>query len=162
MLAREGMLAGTVYRPAARTRIDAAALGLPDRDVTLAADLATGRRTAADPELSALPATTRAHVIELAQAYVQYQLDTGAWSHDTAAPKALVLIRARGALNDVPPPVDPPPPATRPDQGHLNARLTLGAGATAGHPFWRSGPHPSPMAGSTRRGASSTALPSRS
>ncbi len=77
----------------------------------------------------------RARVIELAQDFLEYQLDTGHWPREVVAPRALALIRARGQIADVAPPPDPPAPAVRPDRGHLPARAMPAVGMTGPRPF---------------------------
>jgi hypothetical protein len=129
------LLRRAVYRPSARTRIDALRRGLTDSEQDLVLGLAEGRRRPDDPDLEALDPERRARVIELAQDFLEYQLDTGHWPRDVVAPRALALIRARARLAGVGPPPDAPTPSARPDRGHLPAMAMPSVGMTGPRPF---------------------------
>ena len=135
VLENKKILRAAVFRASSRTRIDALRQSLPPAEQSLALDLARGVRTADDPVLRRLQPEPRARVIELAQDYLEYQLDSGHWPRDVVAPRALALIQARGRIKDVGGPPDPPAPPVRPDQGHLPARALPAFGMTGSRPF---------------------------
>ena len=135
VVAKDGMVESTVFRPSSRTVIEHR-LGLLDaRERALVDDLAERRRGVDDPAIAALALARRAAVLELAADFVTYRMRTGERSRDEAAPLALQLLAARseiGAVADLGP---VPEPAARPDQGHGSARLTAGVGARDGRFF---------------------------
>lgn len=130
-----GMLREATFRPSQRSRIGDRWTQLNPEEKVLALALAGGERTPDDPAVSALEAERRARVLELAQAYLQYRIETGDIPWEEMAPRALALLRARARLAAVPaaPPVAEPP--VRPDQGHHSARLAGGVGMTGDRPF---------------------------
>jgi Domain of unknown function (DUF4105) len=135
VVAQEGMVERTVFRPSSRTVIEHR-LGLLDPDErALVDDLANRRRPTDDPAIAALAPARRAAVLELAADFVTYGMRTGKRGRDDAAPLALQLLAAR---SEIPAGVDPGPvplPSTRPDQGHGSARVGAGVGARDGRFF---------------------------
>jgi hypothetical protein len=129
-----GLLHRAVFRPSQRTQIGEQWRRLNGRARELVVALADGETAAGDAAVSTLPATERARVLELAQAYLQYRLDTASIARGEMAPRALALLRARARIDDAGPP-QPEPPAVRPDEGHHSARLGVGAGVTGNRPF---------------------------
>jgi hypothetical protein len=135
VVAQDGMVERTVFRPSSRTVIEhrLGMLGAVERG--LVDDLAERRRPVDDPAIEALAPARRAAVVELAADFVTYQMRTGAQARDEAAPLALQLLAARSRIAagaDLGP---VPEPATRPDQGHGSARLAAGLGARDGRFF---------------------------
>ena len=130
-----GLMRSAAFRPSQRTQIASAwnELGAGSRAIALA--LASGKIGPEDPELAALGATQRARVLELAQSYLQYRIETGEISRSEMAPRSIALLRARARLVEAPPPAPVTEPATRPEQGHHSARLAVGAGMTGDRPF---------------------------
>jgi hypothetical protein len=135
VVAQDGMLGRTVFRPSSRTLIEHR-LGLLDpADRALVDDLAARRRPVDDPAIEALTPARRAAVIELAADFVTYQMRTGERSRDEAAPLALQLLAARSKITAELDLAPVPEPAVRPDQGHGSARLAVGVGARDGRWF---------------------------
>ena len=130
-----GLLRGATFRPSQRTQIGDRWRRLDghDRDVTLA--LADGEIGVNDPAVGSLPAPQRAVVLELAQAYLQYRLDTGNIERQEMAPRSLALLRARSRIADAEPAPPVQAPEVRPDEGHHSARLAAGVGMTGDRPF---------------------------
>lgn len=135
VLAQKGLFKQTTFRPSGQTRIvqGLAALEVPGRE--LVRNLAAGE---AMPDVVAeaeLPPARQAAVLELAETFVTYQMETGELERDEAAARAFKLLTARSRIEGA---TDLPPieaPETRPDQGHLSARLGLGFGLRDGRPF---------------------------
>ena len=135
VVAQDGMVERTVFRPSSRTLIEHR-LGLLDpAERALVDDLANRRRPVDDPAIEALAPARRAAVLELAADFVTYRMRTGERTRDEAAPLALQLLAARSKIAakvDLGP---VPLPSTRPDQGHGSARLAAGVGARDGRFF---------------------------
>jgi hypothetical protein len=134
-----GLSGPPVFRPSAYSRVRDLQRRLSKLRQRLALKLAAGEVTTDDPTVETLPPGQRARLIELAQSYLQYQLDSGDISRDVAAPRSLNLLRARASLGSV---VDEgsgsgteTPSPVPPDQGHHSARVALGAGMTGGNAF---------------------------
>jgi hypothetical protein len=130
-----GLLRRATFRPSQRTQIGDRWRRLDDQDRDLVVALADGKAGPDDPTMSSLAPTERARVLELAQAYLQYRLDTANIARDEMAPRSLDLLRARARIADAEPPPPVPTPEIRPDQGHHSARLAAGAGMTGDRPF---------------------------
>lgn len=135
VLARQGLLRRTVYRPSGETRLrhDLAAM-TPDERV-LAQGLAAGEIGPDAVARSGLSPPRQAAVLELAEASVTHELRTGDLERDLAAGRARSLLAARSRLEEK---ADQPPvpvPGTRPDQGHGSARLAAGLGVRDGNVF---------------------------
>lgn len=130
-----GLLRDAVFRPSQHTRIGNRWRQLDERARRLVVSLANGKTTPDDAELSALGATERARIIELAQAYLQYRLDVADIDRSEMAPRSLALLRVRAGITDAPPAEPDPAPDVRPDQGHRSARLAAGFGMTGDRPF---------------------------
>ena len=135
VVAQDGMVERTVFRPSSRTLIEHR-LGLLDSaERGLVDDLAGRRRPVEDPAIEALAPARRAAVLELAADFVTYQMRTGERTRDEAAPLALQLLAARSKVTAAADLRPVPEPATRPDQGHGSARLAAGVGARDGRFF---------------------------
>jgi Domain of unknown function (DUF4105) len=135
VVAQDGMVERTVFRPSSRTVIEHRLGMLDTAERALVDDLADRRRPVDDPALAALAPARRAAVLELVADFVTYQMRTGERTRDEAASLALQLLAARSrirAASDLGP---LPEPATRPDQGHGSARLAAGVGARDGRLF---------------------------
>ncbi len=135
VLERKDLLRRTVFRPSRQTRIrhNLAALDPPER--TLVQRLAAAEIDPKQKAVEDLSPSRRAAVLELAEAFVTYQMETGDLERDAAAARAWSLLAARSRI-DVE--ADQPPvavPETRPDQGHGSARLALGLGTRDGRFF---------------------------
>lgn len=130
-----GLLRGATFRPSQRTQIGDRwrRLDEPGRYVALA--LADGDIGTDDPAVGRLSTLQRAAVLELAQAYLQYRLDTGNIARQEMAPRSLALLRARSRIADAEPTPTLPAPEMRPDQGHDSARLAAGFGMTGDRAF---------------------------
>jgi hypothetical protein len=129
------MLAGTVFRPSSRTRLEQGLATLAPDEVALVQRLAEGALAPDDAALERLPAARRAVALELAADLVTYRLRTAVQTRDEAASRAwrLLLARSRLAAEPALPPV--PEPAVRPDEGHESARVGIGVGARDGRLF---------------------------
>ena len=101
----------------------------------MALALADGDIGTDDPAVGRLSTLQRAAVLELAQAYLQYRLDTGNIARQEMAPRSLALLRARSRIADAEPTPTLPAPEVRPDQGHDSARLAAGFGMTGDRAF---------------------------
>lgn len=135
VLARQGLLRRTVYRPSGETRLrhDLAAM-TPDERV-LAQGLAAGEIGPDAVARAGLSPPRQAAVLELAEASVTHELRTGDLERDLAAGRARSLLATRSRLKEK---ADQPPvpvPGTRPDQGHGSARLAAGLGVRDGNVF---------------------------
>lgn len=130
-----GVLRQATFRPSQRSRIGERWQQLDASEQEIALALAEGDLQPAAPAVEALAPTSRARVLELAQAYLQYRIETGGMERAEMAPRALALLRARARIQDVPPAPPVPEPAVRPDQGHHSARLAGGFGMTGDRPF---------------------------
>ena len=135
VLRREGLLQRAVFRPSSETRIQHGLSTMTAAERDLVEQLASGAVTPEQAETSDLTPPQLADVLELAEAFVTYQLRTGTLERDVAAGRAWSLLAARSRIEAETerPPV--PVPATRPDQGHGSARLALGIGARDGTVF---------------------------
>jgi hypothetical protein len=127
---QRGMLHKAVFRPSGRTRMDQYRRVLSRPLQRLALRLASGKIGSTAPPVSALEPVERARVLELAQSYLQYQLDTGGQPRDVVAPRLLSVLRARASMEVEGATPTMAEPATRPDEGHRSARLAIGFGAT--------------------------------
>jgi hypothetical protein len=124
----EGILSRAVYRPSARTGIDHRLAAIDRHERTLAYELALGERQPDDPALTELPPARQAAVLELGYEYLQYRSRAGEEERDPMARRSLALL---GARSEIPGEADVPPlpvPATRPEEGHGSARLSIGGG----------------------------------
>lgn len=128
------LLRHAVFRPSQRTQIGDQWRRLDRRPRKLVLALADGEMAPSDAAVSVLPGTERARVLELAQAYLQYRLDTANITRSEMAPRALALLRARARVDETGPP-SAAPPTVRPDEGHHSARLGVGVGMTGDRPF---------------------------
>jgi hypothetical protein len=135
VVAQDGMVERTVFRPSSRTVIEHRLGLLDDTERGLVDDLADRRRPIDDPAIEALAPARRAAVLELAADFVTYQMRTGERARDEAAPLALQLLAARSRITAAAGLGPVPEPATRPDQGHGSARLAAGVGARDGRFF---------------------------
>ena len=130
-----GLLRGTTFRPSQRSRIGERWQQLDPGEQDLALALSNGEKAPDDPALTALEPERRARVLELAQAYLQYRIETGNIERAEMAPRALALLRARARIEGIPPAPPVVQPPVRPDQGHHSARLAAGVGMTGDRPF---------------------------
>ena len=134
VLEHEGLLNTAVFRPSNRTIINhrLALLDATERDLTYA--LIKDTQTLNNGLWHRQPPLSRARMLELAQDYLSYQLNTGRMARDEAATPSLRLLQARSQLSVEPSP-PPPAPQSRPDQGHRSARVSIGAGTGYGEHF---------------------------
>ncbi len=135
VVAQDGMLGRTVFRPSSRTRIEHRLAQLDRAERALVDQLAHGGRDADDQAVLALAPARRAGVLELAADFVTYQMRAGERARDQAAPLALRLLTARSEIHAEPDLAPVPVPAIRPDQGHGSARIAAGVGARDGRFF---------------------------
>jgi hypothetical protein len=127
---QRGVLHKAIFRPSGRTRIDQYRRVLSRPMQRLALRLARGEIGPTAPPVSALEPVERARVLELAQSFLQYQLDTGGQPRGIIAPRLLNILRARASMEVKGATPRVAEPATRPDEGHRSARLGIGFGAT--------------------------------
>jgi Domain of unknown function (DUF4105) len=132
---KTGLLRGATFRSSQRTQIGERWRRLDDHARSIALALAEGEIDADDSAVRALSPPRRAAVLELAQAYLQYRLDTANIDRDEMAPRSLALLRVRSRISGAESPPTVPTPEVRPDQGHHSARLAAGAGMTGDRPF---------------------------
>ncbi len=132
---QDDMLAGAVFRPSSRTRIEHGLEALTPAERRLVHRLAEGAVATDDPELEHLAPARRAAVLELAAEVVTYRMRTGEQGRSQAAGLALQLLAARSKIAVAASTPRVPEPAVRPDQGHGSARLGLGLGARDGRFF---------------------------
>ena len=95
VVAQDGMLERTVFRPSSRTLIEHRLGELEATERGLVAALADGGRPVDDPAIEALAPARRAAVLELAADFVTYRMRTGERTRDEAAALALQLLAAR-------------------------------------------------------------------
>ncbi|MCC5858024.1 MAG: DUF4105 domain-containing protein [Ectothiorhodospiraceae bacterium] len=118
----EGMHAGTVYRPASRTRLEHRLAQLTEEEGEQVRRLAADAQTAPD---SALPRERQRLVLESAYDLKHYRLEAG----DPVQREGMrELLVARSRLGPPEQRPQPPVPAVRPDQGHGSHRLGGGVG----------------------------------
>ena len=132
---QDDMLAGTVFRPSSRTRIEHGLAALTPAERQLAHRLADGALAPDDPELERLAPARRAAVLELAAEIVTYRMRTGERPRDQTAGLAWQLLAARSRIAVAASTPAVPEPAARPDQGHGSAHLGFGLGARDGRFF---------------------------
>ena len=130
-----GLVRSAVFRPSARTRISRLQAAMPAEHQRLALALADGTLDPGAPEVSALPASERARVLELAESVLRYRRDTGALSRTEMASRAHRILTARSGIQLPGGSAGATQPPPRPDQGHLSARLAGGFGMTGTRPF---------------------------
>jgi hypothetical protein len=132
---QHGLLKRTAYRPSNATLIQHR-LGLMDENArTLAYRMSRGLIDPENAKVAALPAASRARVLELSYDYLNYLRATGDRPAQAPANLSQQLLLARSLL-DV---QDDDPalatPEVRPDQGHGTSRLAVGAGRRDGANF---------------------------
>lgn len=138
---QHGLLADVVFRPSGMTRIEGLRDGLGDKEQDLALALSRGESGPDAAELAAYPPGTRAAILELAQAMLQYRLNAGELGRDAVAPRSLSLLRTRASIAG-PSTARSQPPAVRPDEGHESVRLNGGVGTTGTKAFVEIGLRP--------------------
>ncbi len=125
----EGLLRAVAYRPSAERRLKHSAQ-LASREARSAAlSIADGG------DAPTLPPAAQAHALELAHDYLHYEYLSGRLPRDVAAQRMHRLLVERSRIDGQPPVPEPPPYATRPDQGHPTARAGIGAGVADDSPF---------------------------
>jgi len=136
-----GLVKQVIYRPATATVIRQRLRYLDSLQRQLAKDLAEQKTPLTDARVSALSATDRAKVLELAYDYATYESATR--SGPAADPQHMRdLLLARSGLDVPSQRPDVPEPAVRPDQGHKSSRLALGVGSRGGRQFQEIGLRP--------------------
>jgi hypothetical protein len=131
VLERKGLFRQAQFRPSGQTRISHGLASLPPAERRQVQRLAAGEEV----EMEALPPGRQAVALELAEAFVNHQLETGDLERDEAAARAWSLLAARSRIDakaDRPP---VPVPETRPDQGHGSGRAAAGLGLRDGRFF---------------------------
>jgi hypothetical protein len=134
VVARDGLLDATTFRPSSRTRIEHRLRALSSGDRALVARLSDGSLAPDASEVTGLEPARGAAVLEVAADFVTYEMRIGARPRDQAAPRAWALLAARSriATEALEVPIEPP---VRPDLGHGSARLGGGIGARDGRLF---------------------------
>lgn len=127
-----GLLGPAEYRPSLQTRLRwrAQQLGADRRDLVLA--LAEGRVAPGAPRLAALPARTRARLLQVAHGYLYYQLQQDSVDRGQALPRARAILLARSRIDTRAAFAPVPVPETPPDKGHKTLRIGLGGVWEAG------------------------------
>ena len=134
VLEKEGLLQKTTFRPSNQTRIGHGLAALSSAERQLVRDLAAGTVLPEDVDAD-LPDGRQAAVLELAETFVTYQMETGELSRDEAASRALAILRARSIIDAAADLPSIQTPKTRPDEGHDSARAGVGFGVRDGRPF---------------------------
>lgn len=122
-----GLLKRVTYRASNATTIEQRAARLAPAELQMVEALALGRLAPGDVAVSQLPGERRAEVLELADQYLTYLQRPEGIGDRVAQPRSRQLLLARSSA----PSLEVPPlaaPEVRPDQGHLSARVQLGAG----------------------------------
>lgn len=142
VLEQEDMLKEVVYRPAERTGLDHQIEQMTPEQLDWVEHVASGRRSVTDTR--ALDPKERGRVLEAAYDYLHFRQTSGSLP-DGGLERMRALLVARSELAEVPAADDPPPPSTRPDEGHSTLRLGLGGGergdAAFGSVHWRPAYH---------------------
>lgn len=121
------LVANVAYRASAATAVSHSLTSLSPPHQALAAALANGYLQPDSPELLALNENDRVAVLDATYDYVRYQSEAADWPRNYAAPLSHALLQERSKL-DATPPIAPPRPEVRDDQGHDTFRLSLGVG----------------------------------
>ena len=135
VLEQKDLLRKATFRPSGQTRVAQGLASLSPSGQRLVRDLALGTIAPDAAAVADLPPATRASALELAEAFLSHQRESGALGRDEAAGRALKLLTARSRIDAAPdlPPIEAP--RTRPDQGHKSARASAGFGVRDGRPF---------------------------
>lgn len=135
LTAYPGLVSSVVYRPASATTLRYRLSKMSEVDRARVQVLSRGRMSADAPELLALPKDRYAAVLEASLDYADHKAEEG--RHDVADPEKLIrdLRLARSRLDLIAPPVVPPAPKVKPDQGHDSSRYILAAGRRGNQTF---------------------------
>lgn len=124
---RAGLVSATSYRPAPLTELRAHIATMSSQQIALTKALGELRMPPSDPPLNQLTSEERALVLERGFEFLSYRALRKRLPREQVAGPLHALLTARSAL----PVTSEPPlpvPATRPDQGHRSARISLGVG----------------------------------
>ena len=135
ILRRKGLLRRAIFRPSGQTKIVRGLAELNAAERQLAQRLTTGDAAPDDPDMTTLPLPRQAALLELAEAFVTYQMELGDLERDVAAKRAWSLLAARSQIAESADTHTLIPPKTRPDQAHGSARFAVGAGIRDGRFF---------------------------
>lgn len=135
LTAYPGLVSEVIYRPAAATVLRYRLVQMSDADKEMVRELSLGRLKVEAPELQLLPVDRHAAVLEASMDYADHRVASG--KHDVTDPEKLLrnLRIARSRLNFIAPPVLPPEPRVKPDQGHASSRYMLATGRRAAQNF---------------------------
>ncbi|MGI9506538.1 MAG: Lnb N-terminal periplasmic domain-containing protein, partial [Geminicoccaceae bacterium] len=117
VLEQRGLFKKAAFRPSGQTRIAQGLASLSPSDRRLVRDLALGAKTPDEGTAADLPPATRAAALELAEAFVSHQRESGDLGRDQAAERAFKLLTARSRIEAAPDLPSIEAPRTRPDQG---------------------------------------------
>ncbi|MDY6798063.1 MAG: DUF4105 domain-containing protein [Pseudomonadota bacterium] len=123
------------YRPSASTVVRHRLGSLPDDQQTIAGALANGYLSVDSPEISRLPETEAAALLDATYEYVRYQSEAEGWPREFAAPLSHKILVERSQIRNTPQPDPVPRPPVRDDQGHDTFRLSLSSGQISGSEF---------------------------
>jgi hypothetical protein len=132
---QKGLVKRTVFRPSNATVIHHRLELMSPQERAFVNPLARGSASPDDPALAALPASSRARVLEVSYDYLNYLRASGKSSAEQPETLARNLLLERSHVNasadDAPVPV----PAVRPDEGHGTSRAGIGGGRRDGANF---------------------------
>lgn len=135
VIEREGLLRRVTYRPARSTILRYRQQHMEPAQIRLAKTLALSPSAESERALSELPLQQRAHVIELAYDFLDYERLRGrAPDISYTSPRLRELLVTRSRLDVATAPM-PPTPAVRPDQGHRSGRVSVTLGRENGETF---------------------------
>lgn len=131
---QQGLVRRAVYRPSNATTIQFRLAALNDAERRQVSELTAGQLTRDDAGLAAQPPERQAALLELANDYVNYLRATRKMESKVGAARSRELMLARSRLEVAPEDAQPPIPI-RPDQGHRDSRVALGAGRRDGRNY---------------------------
>ena len=125
---QNGLVVDMAWRPSRATRIRYIASLLPQEDRLTARSVALGE--APPKRILDLDATAQQKILmtDLAGEYLQYRYSRRDFTNDAFNERYLEILRARSQLGAAGKGDYDPPTPTRPDEGHLSNRYSIGAG----------------------------------
>lgn len=127
-----GLVAGSVYRPSKSTKISHLATLLPEDARREARAIARGELEPSAVVTGTRGAEEKLRIVDLASEYLQYLHAKGEIDKDTYVPRFLRTLEARSHLTAPADWRDDLPEPPRPEDGHLSARVSLGATVSDG------------------------------
>ncbi|MDN6319132.1 MAG: DUF4105 domain-containing protein [Marinobacter sp.] len=129
------LIASVHYRPSAATSVAYSLSNLPGGHQKLAAALANGDIAPNNEKVQSLNPKKKAKLLDATYDYVRYRSEADDWPTNIAAPLSHALLLERSKIDGVAPPILPPEPPVRDDQGHDTLRVSLSAGQLAHREF---------------------------